>query len=208
MTCPSVSLATLPEVHFGFPWDQACDILSHVGFPDPREYVTAWIVGDIGKAGMQAGYWDMIGTNLGHVHNNVSHGASLIDRTWEGRSATQQAALVRQWLVALDDQSLGMKVMAGHVRDMVGEALDMAQMVVDTIKFVVSTLAAGWSCAYIPIYGAIKIVEKVKDTWHLINNARKVISVFWSFLNVMKDAIMGAIDVFSATSLPDAPMVL
>jgi uncharacterized protein YukE len=205
LRCPMVPATELPHVAFGFPWDQACDILSSIGFPDPRDYVTQWIVGDIAKAQYQAAYWDLYGDVMDAVHTNLAHGHEAISRTWDGAAADRARTAMQAWLSALSSQGSGMKDLAGHVRDMVEQALDMAQLVVDTIKFFISTVAAGWSCAYIPIYGQIKLVDKLKDAWHLINDARKVISVFWSFLMVLKDVFSSAVDVFTAQDLPSAP---
>lgn len=205
LRCPMVPATELPHVSFGFPWDQACDILSSIGFPDPREYVTQWIVGDIAKAQFQAAYWDLYGEVMTAVRTNLTHGQQAISGTWDGAAAGRAATAMQRWLTALEAQGSGMRDMAAHVRDMVEQALDMAQLVVDTIKFFISTVAAGWSCAYIPIYGQIKLVDKLKDAWHLINDARKVISVFWSFLMVLKDVFNAAVDVFTTQGLPAAP---
>lgn len=207
LRCPAVPTSELPHVAFGFPFDQACDLLGAIGFPDPRDYVTKWIVGDIGKAQYQAAYWDEYGSVTSAVGANLAHGQQTIARTWKGEAATSAAATTSAWAAALRTQADGMKDIAAHLRDMVEQALGVAQLVVDTVKFFITTVAAGWSGAYIPIYGQIKLVDKVRDAFHLINNARKVLSVFWGFLTVMKDVLFSAVDVFTTQGLPDRPVV-
>jgi uncharacterized protein YukE len=203
--CPYVPARELPHVNFGFPFDPACDLASSIGLPDPRDYVTQWIVGDVAKAGSHAAYWELYSDLVAGVGTNLEHGQASIDRTWTGRAASSAGAEVAAWTAALSDQSEAMATMAAHVRDMVEQALDMAQLVVDTVKFFISTVAAGWSNAWIPIYGQVKLVDKVRDAFHLINDARKVISVFWSFLMVLKDAFNLAVDAFTTTGLPQSP---
>ena len=57
-SAPSSGGAELPEVSFGAIFDTVCDVIAWIGGPDPREYVTRWIVGDMGKAGMHASSWE------------------------------------------------------------------------------------------------------------------------------------------------------
>jgi uncharacterized protein YukE len=205
--CPSAGGRELPHVRFGFPWDQACDLAGWVGLPDPREWVTDQIVGDVGKADRQAASWEMYADAARDLRANLDHGRTAIAKTWLGQAADASDGTVADWVAALDRQSAGMRDMGGHLRDMVGEAVGMAQLVVDTIKFFISAITAGWSYASIPFYGQWKLVKTIKEAWHLINDARKVISVFWSFLTVMKDAIKGVVSAFTDTDLPAAPAV-
>lgn len=207
-SCPFVSGAELPVLAFGFPWDQACDLASWVGLGDPRDEITEFIVGDVGKAQSQAASWDMYAGSLDGVRANLASGQSVIDATWSGRAASRASTQMAGWLTCLQSQSEGMKEMGDHIRDMVEQALDMAQLVVDTIKFFVSVISAGWSYAAIPGYGQWKLVKTLKEAWHLIRDAQKVISVFWSFLVVMKDVFTSMADVFTTTDLPTAPQAL
>lgn len=205
LSCPYVSGSQLPVLTFGFPWDQACDLASWVGLGDPRDEITEFIVGDIAKAETHAAHWEQYATATDAVSANLAHGRAEIARTWYGRAATRSSGRIDEWVSSLQTQSTAMTDMAAHVRDMVQQALDMAQVVVDTLKFFVSTISAGWSYAAIPGYGQWKLVKTLKEAWHLVNNARKVISVFWSFLVVMKDVIVSMVHVFTTTDLPDAP---
>ncbi len=146
----------LPEVSFGFLMDKVCDLIVWVGGPDPREYVTKWIVGDIAKASMQASAWEIVADCVKQVERKLASGASTIATTWTGRAATSASAHADRWVAALADQASGMDSMAGHLRDMIQQAMDMAQVVVDIIKTVVSMVSACLSSAYIPGVGAVE----------------------------------------------------
>lgn len=205
LSSPSGSGVQLPEVTFGFPFDQACDLLGAIGLPDPREYVTAWIVGDVAKADRQAACWDHYADVTDAVRQNLEHGNGAVAESWRGEAATRASATMDAWAAALAGHAGGMRDMGEHLRDMVQQALDVAQTIVDTVKFFISLMAAAWSNAYIPIYGQIKLVEKVRDAFRLINDARRVLMVFWTFLHVVKDVITSLVHVFTAQGLPETP---
>ena len=202
---PSSGGEQLPEVSFGFLLDQVCELLSYIGGPDPREYVTKWIAGDIEKAGMQASAWEHAGECLRQVERNLAAGSSAIGRTWRGEASVAAGAHMDQWRTSLGDQSRGMAQMGGHLRDMARQAVDMAQVVVDIIKTVISLASAALSSAYIPFYGQWKLIESAREALTLINNARKVITVFWNALVMIKDGIVMVAHSFSVDALPPAP---
>lgn len=202
--CPA-SGKELPQMKFGFPFDQACDLASMAGLPDPRDWVTRQVAGDIGKADRQAAAWDMYAEAALSVRTNLEHGQRAIKKTWLGEAAVASDAKAAKWVSAMKAQSGAMTQMGAHLRDMVDEAMNMAQLVFDTVKFFVSVISAGWTYASIPLYGQWKLVKTLKEAWHLINNARKVISVFWSFLNVMKGCIKGLVISFTIDDLPATP---
>jgi hypothetical protein len=70
----------------------------------------------------------------------------------------------------------------------------------------VATAAAAWSNAFIPIYGQIKLVDKVRDLVKLVNDAHKVITMFWSALVLIKDGIVMVAHSFDVDALPPAPV--
>ena len=197
--------ADLPEVSFGWALDKVCDLLSYIGGPDPREYVTKWIAGDIGKAALQASAWEHAADCVKIVEQNLASGAGAIALTWKGRASVSAAAHLDQWLTALADQATGMGQMAGHLRDMITQAVDMAQLVVDIIKTVISMATAALSSAYIPAWGQWKLIKTAKEVLELVNNARKVIMVFWNALKMIKSAIVMIVHAFSVDALPPAP---
>jgi uncharacterized protein YukE len=202
---PSSGGGELPEVSFGFIFDKVCDVIEWVGGPDPREYVTRWIVGDMAKAGMHASAWDHASECLKAVEQNLASGAAAIGKTWTGDAATASAAQIDQWVSALGEQAAGMSQAGGHIKDMVSQALDMAQVVVDIVKTVISLVSAALSSAYIPFWGQAKLIKTAKEAITLINNARKVITVFWNALNMVKDGFLMIAHAFGVEKLPAAP---
>jgi uncharacterized protein YukE len=204
---PTTGGEELPEVSFGWILDKACELISWLGGPDLRAEVTEQIAGDVGKASLQASAWDNASLAMGAVRGNLTRGEGAIERSWQGRAAISSTAYLDQWLTALGGQENAMAQVASYLRDMVKQSVDLAQVVVDVVKEICSIISAGWSMASIPIYGQIKLVDKVKDAIKLVNDARKVIAVFWNFLVLIKDYIITVVDYFSADSLPAAPVV-
>ena len=202
---PDGSGVALPEVSFGWILDKVCDLVIWVGGPDPRKYVTRWIAGNIGKAALQASAWQHVADCVDVADANLKSGRAAITRTWTGPASTAAGAQMDKWGTCLIDQSSKMRQMARNLHDAVGEAIKMAQCVVDIIKEVISLVSASFSNAAIPLYGQWKLIKTVKEAIKMINQARKVITVFWGFLNMMKSFIQVCISTFSAAALPPAP---
>lgn len=195
----------LPEVSFGWLFDQVCDVIVWVGGPDPREYVTRWIAGDIDKAARQVSAWQHVTNCVDAVDTNLKSGQTAIARTWTGSASTAAGAQMDKWGACLTDQSSKMRQMARYLGDAVDQAIKMAQCIVDIIRAVVSIVSAGLSNAAIPIYGQWKLIKSGKEAIKMINSARKVIAVFWNFLNLVKSFIQLCISTFTADALPPAP---
>ena len=203
---PSNSGDVLPEVSFGYLLDKCCDLIVWVGGPDPREYVTKWIAGDVAKASLQADAWEHLSVCVDSVQRNLDAGLSRIARTWAGGAAQNAAARTTGWIDALATQATSCTSMAGHLRDMVEQAVQMAQVVVDIIKTVISIVTAALSSAYIPGWGQWKAIKTVKEAITLVNNARKVITVFWNAITMIKDSIIMIINHFTISALPPEPV--
>lgn len=205
LTPPDGGGAALPEVSFGWILDKVCDLVIWVGGPDPREYVTKWIAGDIQKAARHASAWQHVADCVNAVDVNLDSGRAAIASTWTGSAATAAATHMDRWGTSLTDQSSAMRQMSRYLMDAVDQAVKMAQVVVDIIKTVISLVSAALSNAAIPFYGQWKLIKTVKEAIVMINNARKVIMVFWNAMNMVKSLIIACIATFSAESLPPAP---
>ncbi|GAA3677459.1 hypothetical protein GCM10022237_41130 [Nocardioides ginsengisoli] len=202
---PTSGGETLPEVSFGWLFDKACELISWVGGPDLRSWVTEQIAGDVDKASTQASAWANAATAMRAVEADLDRGERAIERTWTGDAATAAQAYLDQWLASLRQQASSLDQIGSYLHDMVQQAVEMAQVVVDIVKEIISIISAGWSMASIPIYGQIKLVDKVKDAIKLVNDARKVITVFWNALKLVVDGIKLTVTVFTSESLPAAP---
>jgi uncharacterized protein YukE len=196
--------AALPEVSFGWILDKVCDLVVWVGGPDPREYVTKWIAGDVAKAARQVSAWQHIADCVDAVDANLDSGRAAIVKTWTGDASTASAGHMDKWSTCLGGQSAAMRQIAGHLHDTIDQAVKMAQVVVDIIKTVISLVSAALSNAAIPGYGQWKLIQTVKEAITMINSARKVIMVFWNALNMVKALIIATVATFSAESLPPA----
>ncbi|MCK2244283.1 MULTISPECIES: WXG100 family type VII secretion target [unclassified Crossiella] len=202
---PSPGAAQLPQVSFGCVLDKVCELVVWVGGHDPREYVTKWIAGDIGKASMQVSAWRAVADCVDAVQANLNSGKAAIGRTWIGAASDAAGAQMGKWGTALTDQGGKMRQLAGHLHDCVDQAVKMAQCVVDIIKTVISIVMAGLSNAAIPLYGQWKLIKTVKEAITMINSARKVIMAFWNVLTMVKSFIQLCASAFTADSLPPAP---
>jgi uncharacterized protein YukE len=202
---PSDGGATLPEVSFGWLLDKVCELIVWVGGPDPREYVTKWIAGDIKKAARHVSAWQHVAECAEAVTANLDSGKAAIARTWTGSAATASAGHMDKWGTALTDQGSAMRKVSQSLKDAIEQAVKMAQVVVDIIKTVISLVSAAWSNAAIPLYGQWKLIKTIKEAITMVNSARKVIQVFWNTLNMVKDLIAATVGAFGADSLPPAP---
>jgi hypothetical protein len=204
---PSTGGVALPQVSFGWILDKVCELVVWVGGPDPREYVTKWIAGNIEKASLQVSAWQHVAECVDAVQANLNSGKAAISRTWTGAASVAAGDQMGKWGTCLADQSAKMRQMSTHLHDAVDQAVKMAQCVVDIIKTVISVVSAGLSNAAIPFYGQWKLISSVKEAITMINSARKVITAFWSVLNMVKSFIQLCVSTFTAESLPPAPSV-
>jgi hypothetical protein len=124
---------------------------------------------------------------------------------WEGRASTVSHGHVLAWVRSLEAQSGVMTRVAGYLRDAVDLAVAVAQAVVDLFKEITYVVTAGIGFANIPIYGELRAVRALRDVWRLLNDARKVLRVFWEALVVLKDCLRAAVTGLTAESLPQVP---
>jgi uncharacterized protein YukE len=205
---PECGGQVLPEVTFGWVADQVCALVRDLGGPDLRREITDWVAGDVGKASTQASVWEHAAVSVAAVRRNLVQGAVAVATTWEGLAAEAARGHVDAWAGALDEQSDGLTRLAAHLRDVIEQAIDVAQLVVDVVKEIISIVLAGLTLASVPIFGQVQLVDKVRDAVRLANDARKVLTVFWNFLLVVKDSFVLAVDCFTAEALPPAPVSL
>lgn len=120
----------LPEVSFGWILDHVCDLIVWVGGPDPREYVTRWIAGNIEEAARQVSAWQHLADCVDAVDANLKSGNGAITHTWHGSASSAAVAQMDKWVTCLTDQSSKMRQLAGYLGDAIDQAVKMAQCVV------------------------------------------------------------------------------
>ncbi|HCT77120.1 MAG TPA: hypothetical protein DGT23_11120 [Micromonosporaceae bacterium] len=199
------ALPDLPEVSFGFIFDQVCNLITELGGPDPREKVTRWLAGDIDKAAMHVSAWRAVADCADVVKSNLESGSKAITGTWTGDAANAASAHVGKWTATLTDQSAAMRKLGDHLLTMINEAVKMAQVVVDIIQTLVSLISAALTNAAIPFYGQWKLIKTVWEGIKMVWAAIKVIQVFMNALRMVIDTIKMCVGYFSIEKLPPAP---
>lgn len=202
---PPTGDITLPEVEFGFPWDQICGLCDSIAGFDPREMVTKWLTGDLGKPLRQSIAWNNTAECTDGVQGNLKSGQEAISHTWTGEGSNAAAKHVGLWLESLTEQADGMRKIEEYLKTSVDEAVKMAQVVVDIVKTVISLLTAALSNAAIPFYGQWKLVKSVWDGVKMFWSAVKVINVFKQAITMVIDGIKMVAGYFDVTALPPAP---
>jgi uncharacterized protein YukE len=97
LAAPGGGGVALPEVSFGWLLDQVCELIVWVGGPDPREYVTRWIVGDIEKTARQVSAWQHVADCVDAVDANLTSGKGAIVHTWTGSASAAAGTQMDRW---------------------------------------------------------------------------------------------------------------
>ncbi|WP_157129482.1 WXG100 family type VII secretion target [Nocardia amamiensis] len=202
LVAPAIDSRALAEISLGIFYNRIADLVVAVGGPDPREHITKWLAGDIGKAGTQISAWRHLAECTEAVRANLEQGQKSISKTWSGKASTSAAGQFEKWNTALRNQKTAMQKMAEHLSDALDEAIKLAQVVVDIILTVINFVTAALTNAAIPVVGQIKLIKSVKDGIIMINRARGVIMTFWQLLVMIKSFIVASTAVFTRESLP------
>jgi hypothetical protein len=203
--CPTSHGLALPELTFGWSLDEVVRLAQHAWGWDIRAEITGQITGDVGRALTQAEAWDNAGAALAVIGHNVAHGATAVTATWEGDAWTSSHHYALDWIRALDALSRGMTRAAHYLRDTVALAVQVAQVVVDVFRELAYIVTAGIGFANVPIYGELRAIKALRDVWRLLNDARKVLQIFWQALVIVKDTLRALAIACTAESLPPAP---
>ncbi|MCW2793040.1 MAG: hypothetical protein JWO76_2138, partial [Nocardioides sp.] len=139
---PSGGGESLPEVSFGWLFDKACELISWVGGPDLREWVTEQIAGDVEKASLQASAWGNAADAMRGCGGNLTRGDAAIRGVWTAQAANAAGTYLDEWHTSLEKQAAAMDQVSGYLHDMVQQAVDMAQVVVDIVKEIMSIISA------------------------------------------------------------------
>ncbi|WP_278261104.1 hypothetical protein [Nocardia sp. AG03] len=194
----------LPLVDFTRMQNKVCDLIAAMG-PDPREYLTKWIAGDIGTAAEHGAAWRSSASSVEAIRDNLRSGQSSISRTWTGEASGAEARYFTSWDICYSNQATAMRRMGDHVIDAIDEAVKMAQVIVDVVKTVISLIGVASISAAVPVVGQVRLARSIWDGITMLNNARKVMTLFFDFLRTIKDFILYSGAVFSRDSLPASP---
>ncbi|MFE7803021.1 WXG100 family type VII secretion target [Nocardia sp. NPDC057440] len=202
LIAPTVDSRALAQITLGIPYDQICWLLVKAGIKDPRDLVTNYLSGDIGKAGTQVSAWRNLAKCTEAARGNLEDGRKMIAKTWSGKAATSANGQFEKWNTALGNQKTAMETMANHLADAVDAAIKMAQVLVDIFMTVVELVGLALSNATVPVVGQIKLIRTVKAAGQMIWESFEVITTFVQLVTTIKSAIVGFVAVFTQQSLP------
>lgn len=204
-TVPNASQGDLPEVSFGFVFDNLCWALQKFCGWDVRAAVTDWIAGDTVGLSTQGSCWEVVGTRLGTTRTNIGSCDSRVGRSWSGQAANSHAAGMVVWDSALSSQSEGFVDLGQSLKDLAQEAVNVAQLVVDCIRLAVDLIASAWALQYIPVYGQVKFVQKCWDAYKRAQKALAYLKMIVSAVRATKSLVVVMVDSFTPTMLPPEP---
>ena len=198
---PERCLMELPRVHLLWGYSELAAAVASAGGPDLRREIVDKVSGDVGKALTQAAAWEHVADSLGAVHDNLAHGAGAVTTAWSGVAADAADAHLQRVLSALTSHSHVCRQVAGHLRDAVGLAVDVAQVAVDTVQVAITALIAGVGLAYVPIFGLVHGITRVREVIKLLD-LRKVLAFFAAALMAIRDGIIGLLQALDAEPVP------
>lgn len=202
---PVPNESELPEIDFGFPFDQLAWALEKICGYDVRREVTDWLVGDVVEVSTQSSAWFVVGSATDSYAWHIGNANTIIARTWTGDAADAAVAKMGEWQDALAQQGIDFDQIGAHLSDIAADAVDMAQLAIDLIKFAVDLIAAAWASQWIPIYGQAKFAVKAWDAYHKAKEAWDKLQLFLDLLKL----ILGYFEILHSklnpVNLPAAP---
>lgn len=202
---PSPDESELPEVDFGFPFDQLAWALEKICGYDIRREVTDWLVGDVVEVSKQSNAWYMVGSAATSYSQWLQNADIIVARTWTGDAATSTIDRMEEWKETLDEQGTDFGQVGAHLADIAGDAVEVAQLVIDLIKFAVDLIAAAWASQWIPIYGQAKFAVKAWDAYHKVKEAWDKLQMFLDVLGLVVGYLKVLDDKLNPINLPAAP---
>ncbi|RYB94502.1 hypothetical protein EUA93_09195 [Nocardioides oleivorans] len=202
---PTPDESDLPEIDFGFPFDQLAWALEKICGYDVRREVTDYLAGDVVEVSRQSNAWYMVGSATGSYSWCLRNANVIVARTWTGDAAESTIQRMDEWKESLDQQGTDFHQVGAHLADIAADAVDMAQLAVDLIKYAIDLIAAAWSSQWIPVYGQAKFVKKAWDAYQIVKKAWDKISEFLDVLNLVLSSLEIIYSSLNPVELPAAP---
>ncbi len=203
---PTPSEGELPEVSFGFLFDNLCWAIEKISGFDVRARVTDWIAGDVVGLSTQANAWQIVGGSLEIVDGDVTEATARVNKTWDGNASGTHAISMYLWSSALKEQASGFRELGTALDELAKEAVHVAQLVVDCIRLAVDLIASAWSLQYIPVYGQAKFIQKAWHAYKRVTKALAYLKMILSAVRATKSLLVVMIDSFTPTMLPGKPL--
>lgn len=205
LSSPSPDESELPEVDFGFPFDQLAWALEKICGYDVRREVTDWLVGDVVEVSKQSSAWYMVGSATSSYSWWLQNANIIVAKTWTGDAATSTIDRMEEWKETLEQQGTDFDQVGKHLADIAGDAVEVAQLAIDLIKFAVDLIAAAWASQWIPVYGQAKFAVKAWDAFHKVKEAWDKIQLFLDALGLVAGYLEVLHDKLNPVNLPAAP---
>ncbi len=202
---PSPSESELPEINFGFPFDQLAWALDKVCGYDVRREVTDYLVGDVVEVSAQAATWYSVGSGASSYSWYLDNANTTVAKTWKGDAFESTSAAMTAWVTTLAKQHTDLHQVAQHLEEIASDAVQMAQLAVDLIMMAIDMIASAWATQWIPVYGQVKFAKKAWDAYHLVKKAWDKLQDFLDVLSIVVGALEVIYNEFHQTSLPAAP---
>lgn len=205
LSSPAPRESELPEVDFGFPFDQLAWALEKICSYDIRREVTDFLVGDVVEVSKQSAAWYMVGSATSSYSWYLRNANVTVAKTWTGDAADSTIGRMDEWKEALDDQGTAFDQVAEHLKDIAADAVEMAQLAIDLIKFALDLIASAWAAQAIPVYGQAKFAKKAWDAYKIVKRAWDKISFFLDTLKLIVGYFGVLHDKLNPVNLPAAP---
>lgn len=202
---PAPQESELPEIDFGFPFDQLAWALEKICGYDVRREVTDWLVGDVVEVSKQSSAWYLVGSAATSYAWHLSNANTIVARTWTGDAADSTIQRLEEWRETLDQQGVDLDQVGKHLADIAADAVEMAQLAIDLIMFAVDLIASAWATQWIPVYGQARFAMKAWDAFQMVKEAWDKIQLFLDVLSLIVGSLEVLHDSFDPVNLPAAP---
>lgn len=205
LAAPAPRESELPEVDFGFPFDQLAWALEKICGYDVRREVTDFLVGDVVEVSKQSSAWYTVGSATSSYSWYLRNANVTVAKSWTGDAAEATIARMDEWKEALDEQGDAFHQVGEHLKDIAADAVEMAQLAIDLIKFAMDLIASAWAAQAIPVYGQAKFAKKAWDAFKIVKRAWDKISLFLDTLKLILGYFGVLHDKLNPVNLPAAP---
>ena len=202
LSSPTADESELPEIDFGFPFDQLAWAVDTVCGFDVRREVTDIIVGNVVEVSTQSNAWYSASSLVSTTQWNLWRANSWIGATWSGEAALESIGSSEEWVTTFENEAVDLDNVALHLKDIAADAVEVGQLVVDLILFAVDLIASAWTAQFIPIYGQVKFAKKAWEAYDKCKEAWDKISMFKDLLEIVIGYLRVLHDKFNPVELP------
>lgn len=117
MSNPTPDESELPEIDFGFPFDQLAWAMEKICSYDVRREVTDYLVGDVVEVSKQSNAWYFVGSATSSYAWYLRNANVTVAKTWSGDAFEATQTRMEEWVDALEQQGVDFDQIAKHLSD-------------------------------------------------------------------------------------------